>query len=281
MTRLSRILALRSLRDSWLLMASCCALLVGFVALRVWVSSKIKFDAFVKLFTEALKIFQSLLPVPIEDLASPLGRAAFSYEELPVILVLGLWTVSRGSDCIAGRLASGTMEMLLAQPVRRATLVTSHTAVTLVGVAALSAASLGGLALGLAVSEYGSAPRLAQLWPATANFFALGLFLAGLATFASAVCRTRAQAVAAIIAFYVIELALMIVGRLAPEAKWLERLTILSAYEPTLLTLGLDRDPATHWPLFWQYNAWLVGLGLLLWLAAAVRFCRRDVPAPL
>ena len=43
--------------------------------------------------------------------------------------------------------------------------------------------------------------------------------------------------------------------------KWL---TILTAYEPTLLTLGLDRDPDKFWPLFWQYNACLFGLGALL-----------------
>jgi hypothetical protein len=89
---MNRALVLRSLRDSWLLLASCCALTVGFIWLRVWVASKIRGEAFIRLFSEALKSFSSLLPVPIEDLASPMGRAAFSYEELPVILLLGLWT---------------------------------------------------------------------------------------------------------------------------------------------------------------------------------------------
>ena len=56
-------------------------LAMGFIWLRVWVASQIKVDAFVKFFSESLQVFQSLLPVPIEELASPLGRVAFSYEE--------------------------------------------------------------------------------------------------------------------------------------------------------------------------------------------------------
>jgi ABC-2 type transport system permease protein len=78
-----------------------------------------------------------------------------------------------------------------------------------------------------------------------------------------------------------VELALMILGRLSPSAAWLEYLTILSAYEPTKLSLGLVKDPTAHWPMFWQHSGVLFGLGALLWVVAATIFCRRDVPAPL
>ena len=278
---MNRTLLTRSLRDSWLLLASCCVMSLAFACLRVWVASKIKFDAFIKLFSESLKIFQNLLPVPIEELASPLGRTAFSFEELPVILLLGLWTVARGSDCVAGRVGAGTMEMLLAQPLRRLTVVTSHSAVTLFGVAMMALATWAGVGAGLTVAEYETPPQLSQLIPSMANYAALGIFLVGLATLASATLRTRSQSVGAIMAFYVVQFAFMIVSRLAPGAAWLSRFTIFSAYEPTLLALGIDREPAAYWPIFWQYNAWLVGLGILCWCIAAATFCRRDVPAPL
>ncbi len=278
---MNRVLFQRSLRDSWPLLASCCALTFAFIWLRVWVSSKIKFEAFIKLFSEGLKIFADLLPVPIEDLASPLGRAAFSYEEGPVILLLALWAVARGSECIAGRVGSGTMEMLLAQPVRRLTLVSSHTAVTVAGVAALGVASWLGLASGLATSHFDPPPQLSALLPAATNYLGLGVFLTGLSTFVSALARTRSQAVAVVMGFYVVELALMILARISPSVAWMEHLTILSAYEPTMLTIGLAKDAAENWPLFWQYNAWLFGLGAGLWTAAAAIFCHRDVPAPL
>jgi ABC-type transport system involved in multi-copper enzyme maturation permease subunit len=153
--------------------------------------------------------------------------------------------------------------------------------VTLAGIVVLAAASFGGLAAGLAISEFDPRPALASLVPAPVNYVGLGVFLLGLSTFVSAVARTRSQAVAIVIGFYVVELALMIISRISPAAKWMEKLTILTAYEPTMLTINLDRDAATYWPIFWQYNAWLVGLGVLLWATAAAVFCRRDVPAPL
>ncbi len=276
-----RVLVLRSIRDSALLLCSCCALLAGFVCLRVWIASKIKYDAFIKLFSEGLKIFQNLLPVSIEDLASPLGRAAFSYEELPTILLMGLWTVTRGSDCLVGRVGSGTMEMLLAQPLRRLTLVTSHSLVTLLGVFVLAAMSLIGLRIGISISQFEEPPELRALWPGAVNYIGMGVFLVGLSTLASALARTRATAVAVVIGFYVVELALMILGRLSPDAEWVEWLTILSAYEPTRLVLELSRDAPGASALFWQLNACLVGLGAATWLVATTLFCRRDVPAPL
>ena len=93
--------------------------------------------------------------------------------------------------------------------------------------------------------------------------------------------RDDVQAVGLVIGFSVVQLTLMIMARLSPDFQWLAWLTILSAYEPTMLALGLVRDPATHWPLFWAYNAWLFGLGTLMLAGAAAVFCRRDVPAPL
>lgn len=278
---MNRTLIMRSVRDSWALLATCSLLTTVFICLRVWVASKIKVEHFIKIFSEGLKIFADLLPVSIEDLASPLGRAAFSYEELPVILLLGLWVVARGSDCLAGRVSSGTMEMLLAQPLRRIALVASHSVVTLVGLAVLGLASWVGLAWGLAISEFDPQPTLASLTPATMHYVALGVFWLGAATLVSALARTRSQAVAAVMGFYVVELALTIIARLSPSAAWMDRFTILSAYEPTMLALGIAKTPEVNWPLFWQYNAVLLGLGTALWGAAAVIFCRRDVPAPL
>jgi ABC-2 type transport system permease protein len=278
---MNRVLLRQALRESWLLLTSCCVLTFGFIWLRVWVSSKIRGDAFIRIFSEALRSFSRLLPVPIEDLASPLGRSAFSYEEMPVILLLGLWAIARGSDAIAGRVGAGTMEMLMAQPLRRLTLVTSHTAITLIGVLALGLSSWCGLAAGLATSKFDPPPALRLLAPAVANYICFGVFVVGLATIASALFRTRSQAVAAVIAFYVVNLAIMILGRLSPAAEWLQNITVFSAYEPTKLTIGLARDATVFWPTFWQYNAILVGLGAALWLLAAAIFCRRDVPAPL
>jgi ABC-type transport system involved in multi-copper enzyme maturation permease subunit len=278
---MNRVLIKRSIRDSWALLASCAVLLAAFVCVRVWFASKIELDALLKVITGGMKIFERMLPVPIQDLASPLGRAAFGFEELPTILLLGLWTVARGSECLAGRVGAGTMEMLLAQPIRRLTVVSSHTIVTLGGVVILGLAGWLGTALGLAVSVFETPPAWTAVGPAIVNFLVLGVFQLGAATLVGALARTRALAVAIVIGFYVIELALMIVSRIAPSANWLGYATYMTLYEPTKLSIGVARDPAAYWPLFWQYNLGLLGLGLALLAAAAALFCRRDVPAPL
>jgi ABC-type transport system involved in multi-copper enzyme maturation permease subunit len=122
---------------------------------------------------------------------------------------------------------------------------------------------------------------LAWCLPATINYIGYGMFMLGAATLASAVARTRSAAVAMMVGFYVLQVALLLVAKLSPGAAWLENFTILSAYEPTLLATGLHRNPGATWPLFWQLNAWLFGLGAATWTAAAAIFCHRDVPAPL
>jgi ABC-2 type transport system permease protein len=275
------VLFTRSFRDSWPLLVACSALAMVFNWLRVWVASQIKVEAFVKFFSESLQVFQALLPVSIEELAAPLGRVAFSYEEFGLILLMGLWCVTRGTDCIVGRLGAGTMEMLLAQPIRRLTLITSHTWVTLLGVLVITAASWLGVGVGLAMSKFDDPPQWTDVAPAVANFVCLGVFITGGATLVSALARTRSHAVGIVIGFYVVQLAMMIIGRMSQSFGWLEWATILTAYEPTLLTIGLHRDPAAYWPLFWQYNACLLGLGAVMLAASAVSFCHRDVPAPL
>ena len=271
----------RSLRDSWLMLVGCAALVAAFVTLRVWIASMIKFDAFIQLFSEGLKFVQGLFPVPLEDLASPLGRVAFSFEEFPTIVIMGLWGIARGSECIVGRVGAGTMEMLLAQPIRRLSVVTSHAVVTLAGVAVLAAAAWCGVGFGLMIAEFDAPPAWSKYGPATLNYMGLGVFIACAATLVSALARTRAQAVGLVVGFYVVELTLMIMSRLSDRFEWLQWFTILTAYEPTLLTIGIEREPGAAWPQFWQYNAVLFGLGGLLLAAATAIFCRRDVPAPL
>jgi ABC-type transport system involved in multi-copper enzyme maturation permease subunit len=276
---MNRALIVRSIRDSWMLLASCCMLTFALMCLRVWVSSRINIEHFLQMFAEGLSFIENLLPVPLSDWISPLGRTVFTYEEPVVILLLALWTVARGSECVVGRVENGTMELLLAQPLRRFTIVTSHSAVSLAGVLVLGIVSIGALATGLSISKFDERPELAAVLPATISYVGFGTFLLGAATLVSAVARTRAQAVAIVIAFYVVQLAFVIIARLSPSWAWLEYLSILPAYEPTRLAIEMQRGASTG--CCGQASAWLFGVGTAAWLAAATVFCHRDVPAPL
>jgi len=254
----------------------------AFIWLRLWIVSQIDFQEAIGLFVKVIPDFiQKMLPVPIEVIATIEGRITFSYEELPVGLLVALWTVTRGSECLAGRLGDGTMEMLLSQPVHRLTLVTSHVAVTVLGVGLISLAAWLATAMGIATIAFDEPSSATTYLPAAANLFSVGVFMAGAATLASVLGRSRVQAVALFVSFYVVEITCKILGMLASSMAWLKKLSFLSAYEPTLITIGLKNEPTEYWPIFWQYNGLLIGLGIAAIALAATIFCHRDVPAPL
>lgn len=277
-----RALWLQTFWDSAYLLSGCCALLYGFIWLRLWIVSQINFSEAASMFNKIMPdFFQKLLPIPLDVLTTIEGRVVIGYEELPVGLLLALWTVTRGTDCLAGRLGDGTMEMLLAQPIRRRTLVTSHSGITFLGVGLLALCSLLGTATGIATLEFDQPTVASTYLPATANLFSIGILMMGIATLCSALARTRAEAVALFVGFYVLQITFKIVGLMSAKLAWFKNLTFLSAYEPAKLTIGIKNAPEEFWPLFWQYNAILLGIGVGCWIVATLLFCRRDVPAPL
>ena len=277
-----RALWIHSWRDSRWLLLGCCALLIGFIWLRLWIIAQIDFAEAANLFSKMLPdFFQQLLPVPIDMITTIEGRVAIGYEELPVILLMALWTVTRGSECLAGRLGDGTMEMMMAQPIRRLDVVTSHSGVTLLGTGCLAVAAWLGNVAGIATVGFDEPTSTTTYLPASFNLLALGVFMAGCATLFSALARSRAEAVALFVGFYVLEMTLKILGLLSIKLSWLKGCTFLSAYEPTRLTIGLESDPERYWSLFWLSSGTLLGLGIAALALAATIFCQRDVPAPL
>jgi len=278
----NRALLSRTCRDALPLLAGCSALLAGFILLRLWVVAQIDFDEATILFAKILpKFIERLLPVPFETIATIEGRVIFGFEEAPVLLLMSLWAVTRGTECLAGRLGDGTMEMLLSQPLRRITVVASHTVVTLLGTVLVALAAWLGIGIGISFLDFDEPTTISSYLPAVANLMCLGFFLVGTSTLASAVTRTRSQAVGLMVSFIVIEMACRIMGMMSPKVAWLKKISFLSAYEPTLLTTGMIKDSATHVPLQWQYNGILIGLGLTSLAIGTAIFCRRDVPAPL
>jgi ABC-type transport system involved in multi-copper enzyme maturation permease subunit len=280
-------LVVRSWRDSWPLLVACGGLLAVFLAFRIWVAAQINFEAVAALLAGGnFRFFENMLPVPLEVIATPTGRVAFGFEEFPVILLVGLWTIARGSECVAGRLQDGTLEMLLAQPVSRLTLVLSHSLMTLAGIVLLAAAAWAGSAAGIRIADFAAPPPWQRFLPAALNLAGLAVLMAGGATFASAVFATRGRAVALVVGALIVELTLLLLARATPAVAWLKGATILAAYEPTVLTIRMNQEPAEGlWPdfsqlLFWTANGWLYGVGVVLWAAAAWRFTRFDVPAP-
>jgi ABC-2 type transport system permease protein len=130
--------------------------------------------------------------------------------------------------------------------------------------------------------------------PATANLFALGICWAGFTTFVSACDRFRWRTIGIVVATYIVQMALKILGTAASEWGWLKNLSVFTAYEPEAFVHIATESPAHAWSLwlekpigtitFWGplgYDLLLLALGYLAYLLAAIIFHRRDLPAPL
>ena len=181
------------------------------------------------------------------------------------------------------------MEMTLAQPVRRITVIGTQAAVTILGAAIIAYACWLGTYLGIQTVTLEEAISAKRFIPAAINGFSLTFFLAGVATLLSSLDRFRARTIGLMAGFFAVELILKVVGLVGKDLHWLLNGTFLTAFEPQLLVA----DPEFAWaftvPLknnqwAWgglSYQAILLGLGAICYVAAVIHYCRRDLPAPL
>jgi ABC-2 type transport system permease protein len=264
--------------ESWGLLASLAVLLFAFAWVYVWLISKIELPVLFQFLSAGLKDLERLSGVPFKDVATPAGRVALAFIDPLVHLGVIVWAISRGSDAVSGELERGTLEMLLAQPVSRLSIYTSKAVVAVVGLVLISIALWCGLAVGVKVIVVQSD----QVWPAmyvppTMNVFGLGFAMAGIAALVSSCDRYRGRTIGIMGAFYAVAVVLKVVARMAPGWEWVGYASIFWPFEPQRMVA----NHADAWPLLVEYNTPLITVGLLSYLAGAVIFCRRDLPAPL
>lgn len=259
------------------LLLALTALLFGFNWLFVWLTSLVELGA-LGMFLGALPgEFEALVGMPFSKVATPAGRIAVAYIDPVVIVAIVSWPIARGSDVVSGEIGRGTMELLLAQPVRRSELLFTQAAVTTLGAAILAAAAWLGTYAGLSTVALDSVVPAADFLPGAVNLFALAFFLAGTSTLMSSWDSYRWRTIGFMGAFYVLSLIVKIVARLAPGYEWLMYGSFLGAFEPQAMAVA----PQQAWEMSLRYGATLAGLGLAAYTIAAVVFSRRDLPAPL
>lgn len=274
---MNRALWRKAIGDAWLTLLGCGLLMFGFHWLFVWITSLIKLGDFRDMLDKIPPTFKRLPGISIEELATHAGRLSMAYLDPVVYFLAAAWGIARGSDSVAGELGRGTMEMLLAQPVRRIAVLGTQIAVMLGGAAVLATAAWLGTCTGLATVDLGAEvdPRL--FLPAAVNLFALIGFTAGASTLVSSWDRYRWRAIGVMASFYLVEFVLKVVSRTTEQLEWVSRLTFHGAYLPQILVTR----PDDAWSLSLQLDGQLLGLGAAAFALAAVIFCRRDLPAPL
>jgi ABC-2 type transport system permease protein len=267
----------KAIREAGWMLLGCCALMYAFHWIFVWLVKLVPEVPFQDILLGLPPAFQNLLGIPVRVAVTPEGRISLAYAEPVVLFLSAAWGVGRGSDVVAGELGRGTMEMLLAQPVRRWALLASQGAVAVAGAAAMSACAVAGTATGLALVAFDREIPLSPYLPEAVNLFALTCCTYGLSVLASSWDRYRWRAIGLVSAVYVVQLIVKLVARVAPHLDWLNWFTFHAAYVPQVLA----NRPDEAWSLSLRYDGLLLGLGAAAFLIGAVIFCRRDLPAPL
>lgn len=274
---MNRALWTKAINDAQLLLGGLMLLLFAFNVLFVWLTTLVDLGAWQYILQRLPGQFESLIGVPFAKVATTSGRIGLGYVDPVVLFALVTWSLARGSDAVSGEIGRGTMELLLAQPVSRVSLLATHAAVTTIGAALLAVAAWTGTYVGLRLTGLVAEADPRLYVPAALNLFAATFFLAAATTLVSACDSQRWRTLGIVGAFYVIELIVKIVARMAPKFGWLMYATFLGAFEPQTLVVYPDRA----WQMSLRYDATLVGLGLATYVAAAIVFNRRDIPAPI
>jgi ABC-2 type transport system permease protein len=276
---MNRALWNRAWHDVRVLLASCCVLLFLFNWLFVWLTSKIDLAAFDFFLQMLPKEWQKVSPVPMSEIASPAGRIVLGYIDPVTIATYAVWCIGRGSDAVSGQLGRGTLEMVVAQPVRRSAVLLTPALVTTLGTALLTLATWLGTCTGIATVTLPNDDRIAAaiFLPPVLNLFAFGFFLAGITTLLSSCDRFRGRTIGIVSGFYIVSLIFKVVARMAPGWEWLMYLSFFGAFEPQAFVA----EPGEAWRLALEYNSVLIGLGLAAYAAATVIFTKRDLPAPI
>jgi ABC-2 type transport system permease protein len=264
--------------DQRILLLSFAALWTVFPWLYLWLSAQIPMPAFQNVLLQVIpEDWQKLSGVPFSEVATYAGRVALAFVDPVVVLAATVWGITRGSDAVSGQLERGTMEMLLAAPVRRTAVFLTQAVATTAAAALLCGVLLASV---WSVVTFGPWAGKVEPWrfiPAAANVFGLMVCMGGITACISAIDSYRWRTVGIMCGFYVTTLLAKLVGRLSGSLGWVGYLSVFNAYEPQRLVGG---GPEA-WRLLGQYDGILLGIGVAAYILGAVIFSRRDLPAPL
>jgi ABC-2 type transport system permease protein len=277
-----RVLVRKYVSQSALLWAACALAMFAFSWVRVWVVSLLDTSQFQNVLDQFRK-FEKFAPIEFDALISYDGRVGMTFDEPVIMFCVVIWCIARGSDVVAGELGRGTLEMLLAQPIRRSQLLFSHAVVSIGGLALLCLLVWGGVAIGVqTVTVQESVPPPAVTIPifnfdiplaaasnekldvrlkdrvdstvyasSVLNLFAFGFFVLGLSTLTSAWDRYRWRAVGTVVTLYMIQLVLFGLGKASESLSWLLSMTFFSCYKPQKMIKMVREEGAD---LVWSFQ---------------------------
>jgi len=263
-----------------------CVILIGFAWLFVWLVSTIKPGLWAAVIEFAPDFLRKLVVVSPAHLLTTAGQISVLYLHIVPLLVCLGWSLGRGSQIVAGRIASGHMEMLVPSPLLRVELMIAPAIVILVGAVLMGLSLWFGTWLGIKTIRLSDPPDPMIYIPGAVNITALTICLAGITSLISSCDQDRWRPVWGAMAVTILAAIVKLVGQLLPGGEWIANFSFLTAYEPQKLIL----EPHASWtPPFlpglsielriW-FNIVLVAVGMITYAASCVIFIHRDLPVP-
>jgi ABC-2 type transport system permease protein len=285
---------LRDIRTAWVVVI---LLLFGFQVLWARVAHRISAElltAFAGLGVSLDAIRQIIFQGPGQVMQALMGGGdvrieqatdlvSISYVHPLTLTALCVWAIGRAAGAIAGEIDRGTMELLLAQPLRRRQVISAHLLVDGVTIPTLAAAMWIGTVAGAGTAGFLGADGALHLdprdfLPALLDVALLLFAASGLTMALSAAGRSRNRVLGLAVLAALVQFLVNLIGQLWPPMEPLRPLTIFYYYQPQPMILRAD------W--YSDGNVWfrlgvLAAAGILGYLIALVTFSRRDLPAPL
>jgi ABC-2 type transport system permease protein len=202
-----------------------------------------------------------------------------------VLTILCIWAIGRAANAIAGEIDRGTLELLLAQPIRRSQVILAHLCVDAVVFPTICIVIwlgtwCGTWLMGLQTAEKANArvdPY--RFLPALLCILALLYAVSGVTMSISAMGRSRARVWGWAVTLFLSMFLINVLAQIWNDAiGWLRPLTVYYHYQPQFLIL---HDDWYRHGLVWFHLGVLIGVGTAGYACAWIGFCRRDLPAPL
>ena len=292
---MNRPLLKKYLNESGMLFVAIAIGLFAFGWFRVSVVCELDTGKFRQIIDLLPSDWRKFASVDFDWLVSYLGRTSTGFEEPMLIFLMAAWAIVRGSDVVSGELSRGTMEMLLAQPVRRREIFLLHAKYTVIGLMLLSLLLWLGMAVAVwtstvkettyptiripyvdykiplrflepKVEEHGLADFVNPLMylPGILNLFSVSVFFAGFAAMCSSFDRYRWRTLGVLAVFFFANASMKVVGKGSDRFSWMENACIFGLYHPAGAIEGYQRAPmSVFWLLRYRSDGSIASLGLL------------------
>jgi ABC-2 type transport system permease protein len=236
------------------------------------------------LFQGPGRIVQAIMGGDNIDFAKAMDLFSVSYVHPLTQTILCIWAIGRASAAIAGEIDKGTMELLLAQPIRRSQLIFAHFLVDLIVIPLLCLVLWVGTWLGswmLGLIDHSQEGMRVYPWRFGPSLFNMGLLVwavSGMTMWISSAGRFRGRVLGTAIVLTLLQFLINVFGQLWPPGQSLRYFTVFYYFQPQPIILHADwyQDGMN-----WLRMAVLLIVGTLGYLLAWRTFCRRDIPAPL